>query len=289
MPDEDEPDIPNPHKAVGVVWVSGEDNAEDTIRPRLERAGADLTRVKIIDHIPDGTEDGRPVVIPDDLPRIVRALKAVNGGVLLIDPLETFLPDKVSSINSKDVRKVMHAIRNFGEKYSVSVIGLGHLNKLLSGPAVVRGLNSIAFTAATREAWVVAEDPDKPADGDTKNYILACRKPFAGSYTPDSLEYSIIKVDRNTADFEWGGKSKHTAETILQRPEVEEPGAREEAREFLRKELKEGRVLSNTVLAHAKVEMISLRTLKRAKKDEKVKSVKAGGKWYMRLPLQKAV
>ena len=63
--------------------------------------------------------------------------------------------------------------------------------------------------------------------------------------------------------------------------------AKREAREFLQEALREGPVLQQEVIADAKANGISQRTLRRAKDDLKVQSYKArtvNGGWMWELP-----
>ena len=69
----------------GVVIVTCEDGLADTIRPRLEEAGADLSRVVVVQTVPVWIEarDGEPgrwgervPTLPDDLPLIEEAARA---------------------------------------------------------------------------------------------------------------------------------------------------------------------------------------------------------------------
>jgi len=43
-----------------VVWLTAEDDLADTLRPRHERAGADLTRVFVLDAIKPADDPMRP-------------------------------------------------------------------------------------------------------------------------------------------------------------------------------------------------------------------------------------
>ncbi len=80
----------------GVVIVTCEDGLADTIRPRLEEAGADLSRVVVVQTVPVWIEarDGEPgkwgervPTLPDDLPLVEEAAARVDAGLLVIDPL----------------------------------------------------------------------------------------------------------------------------------------------------------------------------------------------------------
>src|SRR5438094_9836710 len=70
----------------GVVLLSAEDGLADTIRPRLEAAGADLDRVLSMATIrkPDGSE--RIASISQDLQEIVNAVREVGAVLVVIDP-----------------------------------------------------------------------------------------------------------------------------------------------------------------------------------------------------------
>src|SRR5262249_62066736 len=73
---------------------SGEDSAAHTIGPRLEAAGADLDRVRIIDDIgaPDANgEITRNLQLPDDLPLIEQQMLADQAALLIIDPLLAYV------------------------------------------------------------------------------------------------------------------------------------------------------------------------------------------------------
>src|SRR2546430_2872214 len=80
----------------GVVLLSAEDGLGDTIRPRLEAAGADLDRVHVLTGIKDlnradATVYERIPVLPGDIGRIGRRIEAVGAALLIVDPLMAYL------------------------------------------------------------------------------------------------------------------------------------------------------------------------------------------------------
>jgi hypothetical protein len=84
------PDGHRPDKPMKVMLLSAEDGVADTIRPRLEVAGADLDLVEIVDHVTDDSGP-RPVEIPADLDRIEVHLASEAGyGLMVVDPLMAF-------------------------------------------------------------------------------------------------------------------------------------------------------------------------------------------------------
>src|SRR5205823_13040698 len=93
-----------PSVAGGVVLLSAEDGLADTIRPRLDAAGADVGRVLALAST-DGTDSGPLPAIPDDLPLLGAAIRQVGARLVVIDPLMAYLADSVNSFPDQDVRR----------------------------------------------------------------------------------------------------------------------------------------------------------------------------------------
>jgi RecA-family ATPase len=68
------------------VLLSAEDEAGDTIRPRAEAAGADLSRLVVPKF------NGRVPQFPDDLPALEELVVERGAELVVIDPLMAFLP-----------------------------------------------------------------------------------------------------------------------------------------------------------------------------------------------------
>lgn len=102
----------------GVIMLSAEDDVADTIRPRLEAVGADLSRVEI----------------PTDVTLSSAVLDAICddlGDVRLItvDPIRAYLPAGVNSWKGQDVRLAMEPIRQLAARRSLAVVLIAHLNR----------------------------------------------------------------------------------------------------------------------------------------------------------------
>ena len=80
-----------PVDPAGVVILNAEDGLADTIRPRLDAAGGDPSRVLAIATVADSRGRERPLSIPEDIPTIERGLEQVGADILIIDPLMAFL------------------------------------------------------------------------------------------------------------------------------------------------------------------------------------------------------
>ena len=146
----------------GTVLLSAEDDANDTIKPRLEKAGADLSMVHILDGL--RMEDG---MFEDfDLSRHVSTLESVvettpNIGLVVIDPISAFTGG-VDTHSNASVRGMLKPLADFAGDYSVSVLCVTHLRKSGNGPMVHRAMGSLAFAAAARIVYAVTKDRNDP-------------------------------------------------------------------------------------------------------------------------------
>jgi RecA-family ATPase len=100
----------------GMVIVSLEDGVGDTIRPRLEAAGAALEKVRIVSIIKgtDGIE--RTPTLPVDLPAIESAIHSVNAELVILDPLVAMLGAETRSYRDQDIWRVLAPVAALAER-----------------------------------------------------------------------------------------------------------------------------------------------------------------------------
>lgn len=148
-----------------VFILSAEDDCEDTIVPRLQSAGADLSHVHIIRAVFSLGEDDRPhrrtFNLSNDLELLEDALKKYPNTVLIvIDPISAYMGGVDSHVNTK-VREVLAPVAELAARTRCAVIGVSHLNKgsgSNSISALYRIMGSLAFVAAVRSVIVVVKD-----------------------------------------------------------------------------------------------------------------------------------
>ena len=162
MPDEEPRTRREP---CSVILVTPEDEPNDTIVPRLEAAGADLTRVRILNTI--ATEatglsetSERPVTFPHDLPYLEQAIEAMDARFVIIDPIMACLDAEVETKNDQRVRTALQPLKQLVARRGVACLVMRHLNKSGGDKAMYRGGGSIAFTGLARVAMLLAEHPD---------------------------------------------------------------------------------------------------------------------------------
>ncbi|MDP8971755.1 MAG: AAA family ATPase [Actinomycetota bacterium] len=268
-----------PCEAGGVVLLNAEDGLADTIRPRLEAAGADLDRVLALATVKDGDGE-RLVSIPEDLDVIRRGIERVGAKLVIVDPIMAFLSGDVNSHRDQDVRRALAPLAKLAEETGAAVVAVRHLNKASGGNALYRGGGSIGIVGAARSALLVAKDPH-----DEDRRVLAPLKNNLAKPAP-SLAFVLTGAANGAVRVEWKGESHHGADDLLAAPvDPEERSAVDEAAEFLHDVLGRGPVWSKQVKKEAREADISDATLRRAKAGLGVRSVKEGdGSWSWTLP-----
>jgi hypothetical protein len=277
MPDD------TPCAAGGVVVLTAEDGLADTVRPRLEAAGANLDQIIAIPHIK--TADGeRAVVLPDDIGYVETAINRVNAKLVIIDPLTAYLNGRVNIWSDQQVRLALAPLSQMAERSGAAVVVIAHLNKAEDRKnALYRCGGSIALPAAARSVLLVAAEPEVP-----EHRVLACLKQNLATKGP-SLVFRLV-AEKDVARILWLGKSDRTADQLLSSEAMHRrrPPTLQKATDFLLQLLAGGPVESSNVERAAEAKGIAQRTLGRAKQELGVVAHRLGfgteGKWLCALP-----
>lgn len=273
LPDGEVPTTPET-----VLYVTDEDGIADTLRPRMEAAGADLDRVHTV---VDGT-----LTVPDDVTVLEGYIADVGAGVAVLDPLSAFYSPEVNSWRNADVRRALRPVTKMTERTRCALTGIEHTTKDAKKAAIHRVQGSVGVIGATRVALAVGRDPD-----DESRCVLAPLKSNLAAPAP-ALAYRIVEVAPGVAGVEWLGESEHDAARIWSLPDTaEERGEVDRAADFLEAVLAEGPTPTKDVNREAEEMGLSTRTLRRARVrlgvlSERVGGVGREGQWMLRLPDQ---
>jgi putative DNA primase/helicase len=262
---------PNPLR--DVVILSAEDDPGDTIRPRLEDAGANLSRVHIMSGVRFGERSGA-VRLDRDAAAIWKALRSFeNPGLVIIDPITAYLGNTDANSNA-DVRSVLHKLSRIAQHMRVCILCVSHLNKSQQSKAQYRTMGSLAFTAAARLAWLIAKDPGNP-----DSRVMAPIKSNISGFVP-GLKYKIVQREDThgpTVEYDIDDKPITLEDLEATSGEDDQPGELDEAVSWLREALKGGAVAAKEVNQMAGEVGISKATLKRAKRVLGVRSKRIDG------------
>lgn len=271
------------HEPMGTILLMGEDGAGDTIVPRLINAEGDLRKVAIRDTYTSSQGQEIPPAFPSDLGKLREDIIAAEAGMVVIDPVMSYLDPDINSNNDQQVRRALMPLAMLAEETGAAIVLLRHLNKSSASSALYRGGGSIGFVGVARSALIVAHDPDDPT-----RVVLASTKSNLGP-PPPALNFSLVGCENGAARIEWAGHSSHTAETLVhQQGNDGERTAHDEACAFLRELLGDHLpLLSREVWKQANEAGHARNTILRAKNTLHVVIAKArtqDGAWTWTLP-----
>jgi hypothetical protein len=188
--------------AFTTIYVTAEDDPEDTILPRLLRAGGDPARLRLIVKLN----------LPADIGRLRRTVLNHHARLVVIDPLVAYLGDGVKTNDDHNVRRALEPLAVMVAEVDAALVAIRHLNKKVGEDAIYRGGGSIGFTGLARSVLAVGRDP---ADAD--RVILAPIK-LNVARRPPSLAYRVVADGPyEPPHIQWEGTSEHSAEDLIGR------------------------------------------------------------------------
>mgnify|MGYP000434078826 CR=1 FL=1 len=244
---------------VNVIYQTAEDGLGDTIKPRLLAAGADCSKVLVID------DREQPLTMLDI--RLEEAIIQTKARLVVLDPIQGFLGSDVDMHRANEIRPVMKRVAVLAEKYQCAIILIGHMNKNSNGKSSYRGLGSIDFQAAARSVLIVGRIKEEP---ETR---VVCH---VSSLAPEGKSVAF-RLDQHNG-FEWIGEYDISADELLCGDSRGQKSRK--AKEFLKKILSDGGMAQKKIEEEAEKCGIKSKTLRNAKQELGIDAVKRGNQWF---------
>ena len=231
-----------------VLYQTAEDGLGDTIKPRLLESQADLKKIYTID------ETDFPLSMLDH--RIGEAIQDTHAQLMILDPMQAYLGEKVDMNRANEVRTVMKGLTKVANQTGCAIVLVGHLNKLQSTNSAQRGLGSMDFRAAARSVLLVGRLKN---NRDIRVMVhdkssLAEEGPSRGFTLDNGTLHWQEGYENLTADELLGGAARGNKVAL--------------AEDLIRKQLAGGHpVLANEIYQIAKDAGISRRTVEMAKRN----------------------
>ena len=177
-------------------------SAEDTgavLKNRLQKSGADLNRIKIIDCM-----SSVGMSISDGYDEFVSTIRAYAPGLVIIDPWHAFLGEHVDISRTNALRPHLQKLANITKQCECAMILVSHVNKRAQGENANNAASgSTDFINAARSAFRVIFDEE---DEDCR--IMVHTKTNYAPYGP-SVKYKI-----DEGGVVWLGFSEITRQTL---------------------------------------------------------------------------
>lgn len=243
------------HPPADVLILTAEDGIADTVRPRAEDMGAELSRIEIVQAVREADGVDRHLTLDRDLLHLEDKLARGGFGLVIIDPLNAYVGGAIDTHRDAAIRSLLTPLAQLAERCRVAIIVIMHLTKSARDRAIYRGQGSIAYIAAARVALLVGKHPTNEGER-----VVMCIKNNLELYPP------ALAFELEDGRFVWKGESALTADALLA-PEKgdEERSALDDAKGFLRELLAAGPVAAEEVRREANSAGVAEPTLKRAK------------------------
>ena len=244
-----------------VVILSAEDSASYTIRPAIEAAGGDVSRVAVLEAVRDADGQERTFNLATDLVMLEQLIETTRATLVVIDPLSAYFGTRLDSYRDTDVRSVLEPVAKLAERHQVVMLGIMHIGKATDRQGRHRALGSVAFVNAARLVFAIGVDPDDP-----RRRLLVPVKANICREAP-SLAFRLEDADgAPRVVWEDGPIAEVTAETVLGGRPVAEDDERHDADALLRELLEEDDwpMAAATVAAAGRAHGIHVRSLQRA-------------------------
>ena len=252
---------------IKVLYQCSEDGVNDTIKPRLLKAGANCKNIAFIDE-----EMNEGISLDDE--RLRSAMEVFRPKLVVIDPIQAYISNVGDMQSAGKARKLMKRLGLWAEKFGCAIVLIGHMNKRSGGNEMYRGLGSIDLNASARIVLQVEQDINDPHI----RRVIQVKNNLA----PRSAEiYYCIDDESN---FEWmhidsynnegkGGKvlfSDFKTKSML-------------AEYIIKDQLTKKDVESDIILKKLAEQGISESTVRRVKEDMGVTAYQRNRKWYWSL------
>lgn len=277
-----------------LIW-SGEDDFADSLLPRYLANGGVKERLHAIRGVRQDDGRSRPFDPARDLDRLLEAARRIpNLKLVLIDPLISVVTG--DSHKNAETRRGLQPLQEFAAERGIAVLGISHLSKGTAGRDPVERISgSLAFGALPRIVMMTARSAEA---GEPSRLVRAKSNlgPDGGGFAYDLKQVEIARGGERGGTMAaqaiaWGEALEGTATSLLAEAEMrgEERGSvsrGEEGEVFLKNILNNGPVFVRDIEDAARRQGHAMPTLKRAKRELRVKTRRVGeaNAWAWELP-----
>lgn len=231
-----------------VFYVTSEGVPEMILVPRLMAAGADLAKVTIIEGLQLKNGDFSVLDITRDLSKIERRARDFPDlKLIVVDPIASFLPERINPSQQNQVRQAMDQISNLAYKLGIANLPVMHFAKAINVKASYKTSGSVQFMASVKMSWSVVHRPNDPRN---TRLLVPQKSNISGAH--ESLSFSIHEVKFpvpddpktiiETVKIEYGNLVDEDPETLIS-PPIESDSHVADAIRFLTQKLREGTTL----------------------------------------------
>lgn len=255
-----------------VILSSHEDQSAETVKPRLEAAGANMKNVH-------EWRGGDGIDLPRDLPALRSEIERLGVALVVLDPIASHT--RQSIYNTTAIREGLAPIRKLAKEYEVAFLLVHHVVKrvdLKADPLSAVGGAGGGLSAMVRVAYLWGDSPDDPDERLMVQLKCNVAKPRQGLRF--ELDVEALDDDEDAAYVDVIGKTNYHPSKVFQASPTLGAEKMEAAAEWLVAQLREGPMSKDVILAAATDAEITRRMVGRVVDELEVRTTKSG-KWKL--------
>ena len=180
-------------EAVVTALFSSESAPETETGPRLDAAGAVVSRVFCPELERDRRGKVKSLELPDSGPEFGRRIRACGAGLAVWDPINDFLAEDIQTHNDASIRRALGPLGLALRESGCAGLLIRHLNKNTGAEARMRGAGSTAYQNRARVHLLCARLPDGAHP--IARFGLAVLDSNLRRVAPGVLVYNIVDSD----------------------------------------------------------------------------------------------
>ncbi len=251
---------------MNVIYQSTEDDADDTIVPRFISASGNTEKLLFIN------EKEHYLSFSDE--RLLEAIRATKAKLIILDPLSAYIGESTSINSANEVRSQFRPLIDIAKEQGCAIVIIHHMNKAMGQKAVNRAVGSVDIVGAARSVLMVARtDKERPNERilvQVKSNLSPTGSAIVFSLSENGIEW--IEETSKTADEVLGN-----AFSSMGRPDEQIQKAKDVLSRLLSDHKPKPQSL---IMEQFKTMGISESTVKKAKAQLNIHSVKQGTYWY---------
>jgi len=143
---------------IDVLIIVSEDDPERAVRPRLEAAGADLTRCHLMVRDIE-TMTGVPI-IPGQSDEVAQIIEDTGAGLVIIDPWLSVVPSGLQVKDTQQARQALDPVTKLARRTGATFLLVTHTNRLVSDSARSMYGATVALRQVGRVCLMALQDPN---------------------------------------------------------------------------------------------------------------------------------
>jgi AAA domain-containing protein len=199
-----------------VVLIAPEDGITDTIKPRVEAAGGDPSRIRLLNfvkrtnpltektsHLPFALSNGEHFSV------LITIVIETCPTLVILDPLMTILGSGINASHDQKIRENLSALALLAQATECAILIVRHLNKGSSENPLYRGGGSIGIIATARTGLLVTQHPSD----ENKRLLVSIKNNLSEKVS--NLTYQVIANANGIPSIQWLGTNHYPVSSLL--------------------------------------------------------------------------